>query len=377
MPQDFELIDDDSSFSETIERIRGEPVVGLDLESNGFFRYPERICLVQISVPGGVFLIDPLTVGDVAPLGEMLADERVETVLHAGSHDVVSLDRDWEFRIGRLFDTSIAAAFAGLSRIGLASTLSEVLGVDILKEKKLQRSDWSRRPLSGDALAYAANDVLHILDLRSALGQTIHRLGRMEWVMEECSRLAGTRYVPSDPDMAVFNVKGWRKLDDRGLAILDALVDYREFHAVRMGRPHFRVIPDMALIAVAAEPDADLSGVRGLGRFGRGRLAGRLRAAIAKGKSATPPSRPTSSGRRVSRAERKEADGRLTKLKQWRAKHGKRLSLDPALLWPTRSLQRIARAPDDIDAEMNGPDVRDWQRTEFGESIFEEIGDMR
>ena len=370
MSYNFEIIDDESGFRRAVEAIRGEPVIGFDLESNGFFRYPERICLVQISNSAGAFLIDPLAISDLAPLGEILADADVETVLHAGSYDILSLDRDWGFRVERLFDTSIAAAFAGQSRLGLASVLDAVLGVAIPKEKKLQRSDWTRRPLTDEALAYAAEDVRHLLDLRHTLGRTLRRLGRTEWVEEECRRLAATRYEPPVPEMSVFNVKGWRDLDGRGLAILKALVDYRELHAIRMGRPHFRVIPDMALVTLAAEPDADLRGVRGLGRFGRGRLAAGIRKAIAKGRTSQPPSRPTQPpSRHLSRSERVDADRRLTKLKAWRVQHGKRLSLDPALLWPTKSLQRLARDVDDLDAELRDPDIRHWQRAEFEDSI--------
>ena len=88
----------------------------MDLESDGFFRYPEQVCLVQISTPHDVFVIDPLAIGEMEPLGEVLANRRVETILHAGSHDVLSLDRDWGIRIKSMFDTNIAAAFVGLNQ---------------------------------------------------------------------------------------------------------------------------------------------------------------------------------------------------------------------------------------------------------------------
>ena len=93
----------------------------------------------------------------------------VETVLHSGDHDIRSLDRDWGFHVGNLFDTSIAAAFVGSERLGLASTLQDFMGVTIPKEKNIQRSDWSVRPLSDEALAYAAGDVRHLFGLRERL----------------------------------------------------------------------------------------------------------------------------------------------------------------------------------------------------------------
>lgn len=371
MIQDYQLIDDQPGYRRAMDAISGAARVGLDLESNGFFRYPERVCLVQVSAPDGAFVIDPLAVDDLSALGETLANPRVETILHSGSYDVVSLDRDWGFRLGRIFDTQIAAAFTGIRRLGLAAVLESVLGVSIPKEKSLQRSDWSLRPLSEKALSYAAGDVLHLFELRDALADRLRRLGRESWAAEECRRLAASRYQKPDPELAVFNVKGWRGLDPRGLAILKALVEYREDQAAVTGRPPFRIVPDMALRALAAKPNSDFRQVRGLGRYGRGRLAAGVRKAIADGKAAEPVRPPPAPrrGRRLSRAETAVAGGRLSTLKTWRADIGKSLDLDPALIWPMSVLQRIARNPDALEDELHSEEVRDWQRAEFGDSM--------
>lgn len=370
MTDEYEVIADEAGFGRAMSEISRARRIGLDLESNGFFRYPEQVCLIQISTPRDVFVIDPLALEDMKPLGDVLAKKRIETVLHAGSHDVLSLHRDWDMRIENLFDTNIAAAFVGMSRLGLANVLEEELGVDIPKEKRIQRSDWSNRPLSRKALDYAANDVRYLHELRDNLGKKLRKLGREEWVKEECQRLSRMRYEPPDPEMAVFNVKGWRSLDDRGLAILKSLVEYREDHAVRMGRPHFRVIPDMALVTLADKPNSDLRRVRGLGNFARGSHARGIRKAIAEGKSAKPPKRPIQPRQpRIPRGQREAISRRLATLKQWRIAQGKDLSLDPALLWPMRSLQRIAREPDKLESEMQDSEIRRWQRKEFGKSL--------
>ncbi len=370
MTDEYELVTDEAGFRQAMSKISRARRIGLDLESNGFFRYPEQVCLIQVSTPQDVYVIDPLALDDMKPVGEVLARKRVEIVLHAGSHDVLSLDRDWGMRIENLFDTNIAAAFVGMSRLGLGNVLEEELGVDIPKEKRIQRSDWSNRPLSQKALDYAANDVRYLHELRDALGKRLRKLGREDWVKEECQRLAETRYEAPDPEMAVFNVKGWRSLDDEGLAILKSLVEYREDHAVRMGRPHFRVIPDMALITLANKPNSDMRRVRGLGNFSRGSLSRGIRKAISEGKESKPPKRPVQPRPpRVPRGQREVISRRLAKLKQWRIAQGKELSLDPALLWPMRSIQRIAREPDKLESEMQDPEVRRWQRKEFGKSL--------
>ena len=163
---DYELILDQPRFLRVVDTLRKQPRIAFDLESNGFFRYPERVCLIQIAIPvGQVFLIDPLALDDMTPLGDVLSNERVEIVLHSGDHDIRSLDRDWGFRVASLFDTSIAAAFTGMERLGLATVLESSLGVSVTKDKKLQRSDWTLRPLKPKALNYAVDDVRHLLEL--------------------------------------------------------------------------------------------------------------------------------------------------------------------------------------------------------------------
>ena len=355
-----------------MDTLRAQPRIALDLETNGFFRYPERVCLIQVATPTGrVFLIDPLALDDMTPLGDVLSDERVQIVLHSGDHDIRSLDRDWSFRVTSLFDTSIAAAFTGMDRLGLATVLESSLGVSISKDKKLQRSDWTIRPLKPKYLNYAADDVRYLLDLDDNLKRKLSRLGRLKWVAEESERISAIRYDPPDPDTAVFRVKGSMRLNGRELAILKSLVTYREIHTLRVGRPHFRVIPDAALVSLAANPDSNLKKVRGLGRFAHGRLAAGIREAIRKGQKSDPVKRPVVRRPRthMTKAQQADASRRLDKLKKWRATRGKSLALDPALIWPMQSLKAIARSPGELDTELSSPTVRRWQRAEFAPSL--------
>ena len=370
--QDHELIQDQSRFLRVVDTLRKQPRIAFDLETNGFFRYPERVCLIQIAIPAGrVFIIDPLALGDMTPLGDVLSDERVQVILHSGDHDIRSLDRDWGFRVTSLFDTSIAAAFTGMDRLGLATVLESSLGISITKDKKLQRSDWTIRPLKPRALRYAADDVNYLLELAETLKKRLSNLGRLDWVAEESGRIAAIRYEQPDPETAVFRVKGARHLNTRGLAILKSLVSYREIHTLRVGRPHFRVIPDAALVSIAANPDSSLKKVRGLGRFAHGRLAADLREAIRRGQKADPLKRPVVRRSRTNMTKAQQADARrhLDRLKKWRTAQGKSLTLDPALIWPMRSLKSIAGSPQDMDEAMHSPEVRHWQRVEFETSL--------
>ena len=265
----IELVDTGPRLSEVVDRISRAPRVAVDIESNGFFRYHERVCLVQLAASETAFLVDPLAIDDVQPLGDLLGDQSVEKVFHGADYDLRSLDRDWGFRVNILFDSGIAAAFVGSARLGLQSVVLEQLGIELPKPLELQRSDWTLRPLSPEALDYAANDVLHLSRVRETLASQLKELSRLEWAKEEFTRLENVRHAPADRESAFLSVKGSQGLDGRGLAILRSLFQFREREASRLDRSRFRVMPDSALVQVASEPTADLSAVKGLGRYGR------------------------------------------------------------------------------------------------------------
>ena len=366
-----DLIVTDSRLSEAVNRMSKEMRVAVDLESNGFFRYHERVCLIQLATAQAAYIVDPLAVGDVRPLGELLSDRSVEKVFHDGDYDLRSLDRGWGFRVTNIFDTQIAAAFAGSSRLGLQAVVREYAGVELNKSRRLQRSDWSLRPLSSEALEYAANDVLYLFKVRDALRAKLREFSRLEWVEEEFTRLEGLRHTPQDRAMAFLATKGSGDLDGRALAVLRSLHQFREREARRLDRPPFKVLPNSALIELSSNPESDLSSLNGLGRYGRSPADRGLRAAINQGLRSPPFTRekhkPT--GERPTIAERDRIEARLRSLKNWRNRLGGELQMDSALLWPTASLTKLARRPGDLESELESPEVRNWQKGEFGEDL--------
>ena len=329
---------------------------------------------MQLSVDGKAYLIDPLAIDDLSPLGVLLAAPSVVKVLHAADYDIRSLDRDWSFRISPLFDTSIAAAFCGYRKLGLGTVLKECLGVEIPKNKRLQRADWTVRPIPLESREYAVADVRHLGRLSEFLLDRLGELGRTEWVQEECERLAAVRYMPSDAETAFRAVRGSRDLDRRGLTILRSLYRFRQEEAVRRDRPPFKILPDMALVALAMNPDGILSEVKGIGRYAHGKGASNLKRALRLGAEAEPVvlralSKPKR--HRVGVEERKSARNRLRSLKEWRLNEAGNLGIDPALVWPATSLERLSLGLAEFDEEERSGDVRRWQSMEFGNSLSE------
>ncbi len=165
LPLPVEIVSRPAQLDVAIRELVGSHAIALDTESNSFHHYPEQLCLIQIASRHKVYIIDTISLNDLAPLRDVLADVSIKKVVHAADNDIRSLDRHCGLHIHNLFDTSIAARFTGITQFGLAALTRDLLGITINKSKRLQRNDWGRRPLSTEALEYAATDVRYLIAL--------------------------------------------------------------------------------------------------------------------------------------------------------------------------------------------------------------------
>jgi ribonuclease D len=202
--------------------------------------------------------------------------------------------------------------------------------------------------------------------LKEILDQRLRNLGREVWVAEECARLEEVRFVAPDLETAYLNIKGSKDLDGRELAILQSLVQFRESEAQRQHRPPFFVLPDDTLIFLAVNYQTALSEVPGLGQTGLKRFGAGLQQALQNGIAAPLVHRPPRT--RFVRPTTEEAQ-RLSRLKEWRNLLGSSLSLDPSLIWPLASLERLAKAPDTFNIELASDGIRNWQRDVVASSL--------
>jgi ribonuclease D len=259
-----EFVADAAALAALVEALRPEPLLALDSESNSFHVYRERVCLLQVSTRAGDWIVDPLVV-DPRPLGEVLCDGR-EVVLHGADYDVRCLRREYGWRLRGLFDTMAAARRLGRPAVGLAALVEARFGVRL--SKSFQRSDWGRRPLERDQLAYAALDTHFLLPLRDELAGELERSGKLDEARREFERIAA-----AEPRERVFDPEGWRRmrgsrdLDPAGRSVLRGLWIAREERARALDRPPFKVLGEDALLEVARQRPgtaAELGRVRGV-----------------------------------------------------------------------------------------------------------------
>ena len=119
------MIQSDDQLKELLPKIEAVDRVAVDTEADSLHCYFEKLCLIQISVPGHDYLVDPLTDLDLAPLADALAPK--EIVLQGADFDLRLLRRSLGFVATRVFDTVIAARLLGMKPSTLASRL-KVLG---------------------------------------------------------------------------------------------------------------------------------------------------------------------------------------------------------------------------------------------------------
>ncbi|MBV8430318.1 MAG: ribonuclease D [Solirubrobacterales bacterium] len=269
---------------------------GIDTEFMSEGRYRALLCLVQVVVddeaaPDGIriILIDPLDEVEVTPIRNLLADPEIEVILHAGRQDVAILRRAWATDIDNIFDTQIAAGFAGASaQSGYANLLTQILGRRVGKSASYTR--WDARPLSAEQLSYAAEDVAHLLELADELQRRLGETGRLEWAREECLRLESAT-DERDPYAVWERLPRIGQLDPRSRAVARELAAWRERTAADEDRPVGSVLADPTLVELAKRQPSSvqaLEHIRGLHPSSIRRRGAAILTAIARGAEAPP-----------------------------------------------------------------------------------------
>src|SRR5829696_8204301 len=240
--------------------------LGLDTEFMPEGRYKPLLCLVQIVVGEQVEVLDPLVGSfDATPLAEVLADPEIEIVLHAGRQDVAILRREWKTTFTNVFDTQVAAGFAGFSaQAGYNGLLHDVLRIRLPKTASFTR--WDARPLTEEQISYARGDVEHLMPLADDIQARLTDRGRLEWAREECVAIAEAT-DERDPDEVWRRLPRASGLDPRERAVAQALAGWRERTAAREDRPVGSVLRDPTVVELAKRQPTgrrELAQIRGI-----------------------------------------------------------------------------------------------------------------
>ena len=245
-------IDRSDQLVAAVDRWQGAPCVALDTEFVRERTFRARLGLVQVAAAGEVALVDAVQITDLSPLGTILGDVGSRKILHSCSEDLPVLRRATGVSVGPLFDTQIAAAFAGLGpSMSYAALILALFGVEL--DKHETRTDWLRRPLSPEQLRYAAADVEYLPEAAAELERRLVALGRLEWALEDSSTLAASAADGPAPADAWRRVKGLDRCPPVVQAVARGLAAWREREADRLDVARPFLLRDETLLALARQ----------------------------------------------------------------------------------------------------------------------------
>ncbi len=369
------VVADPEAFGAMLQALASQPIIALDTESDSLYRYFHKVCLLQISTLESDYLVDPLRLSELAPLGEILANPGIEKVFHAAENDILALKRDYGFQFAHIFDTMFAARILGCRQVSLAALLQDRLGIEV--DKRTQLTDWGRRPLTEEQLNYARLDTRYLIPLRHLLHQELVARGRWCEAQEAFLELPRVSCAVRSFDPEGFwRSRHARELSPAQLAVLRELYLWRDEQARAMNRPPFKIVSDEALVRLSREQPRRLADLplseQQIRRFG-----GSILAAIARGRAAPPPQPPN---RHPNKEQRLDAAtvARYDSLRAWRSQRAVERGVAADIILTNDALLTIARAApvslDMLDAlGIMGP----WKLQEYGAELLKVLAAAR
>lgn len=345
--------------------------IGIDMESDSFYVYHDKICLLQLSTEEEDYVVDPLTVKDLSPLSGMFRDPSVEKIFHAGDYDIACLKRDYGFEVRNLFDTMAAARVLGSAKLGLAPLLEQHFGLHL--SKKLQRANWGLRPLDDEHIEYARNDTHWLFGLRDLLDAQLIERNLTRHARDAFAGLEETAAAVRRFDYdAWWNLPGARDLDGRKRAFLKRLWVYRERQASSQDKAPFRIMPEDLLVRIAEalplELD-DLRKVRGMSPF----LFRRFGRELVAEAEASGTDEPVDSAPERPRHDRwdPETMRRYEALRAWRKEKAAVQAVDPVVILSTDDIRQLALAPRaDAEKETWLKSLTEFKLEQYGTEIM-------
>jgi ribonuclease D len=321
--------------------------------------YRAELCLVQLAWDAEAVCIDPLALGDLAPLVPMLTGGPVK-IMHAARQDLevmlpaVGLVRP-------VFDTQIAAALAGFpAQIGYAELARRLLGVELAKAHT--RADWSRRPLGAEQQEYALDDVRHLSAMRASLLETLAARGRLAWLEEELAALDNADALRVAPEEAWKKVKGLPTLDADRQRLAQSIAAWRERRAMDRNRPRGWILDDVALREIVLRLPSSLDVLAGLPEMQESvvRKCGEELLALVRDAAIPDPPPP------LPRRERPDPALLATakRLADIAAGVAAELEIGPEVLATRREIERLAAGRQDVSL------LRGWRAEVVGKKLL-------
>ncbi len=248
---DFQYIQDSEELEEAVKIWKKEKELAIDLEcENNLHHYGSYISLIQISNKERNWVIDVLILKKIDGLLNIFKDKKIIKIFHDVSFDFRIINHQFKCLPKNVFDTQTAALLLGKEKVGLGSLLEEVF--EIKKEKKFQRVDWTKRPLSLAQLNYAVKDTAYLLKLKEWLIDKLKKKERHLWMQQEMIHIGTLDFIYHEQDYIDLSGAKSMKPDER--ARLHVLFDERKKIAKQVDKPFFMIFSNKQLLSFANNP---------------------------------------------------------------------------------------------------------------------------
>ncbi|MEN8097516.1 MAG: HRDC domain-containing protein [Chloroflexota bacterium] len=375
------LIQKPAQWERCFQTVRQHKRLAIDTESNGLFAYREQVCLIQISVQSSNpshnitdYVIDPLALPKLPGMADLMADKNIEKIFHAAEYDLMCLKRDFDYEFNNLFDTMVVARALGRKKVGLAAILKDEFEVYI--NKRFQRANWGKRPLTQEQIDYARHDTHYLIPLRDRFYKAAKQANRLEEVQDRFQRLTQVNIVVNsfDPDDFWSLLNGKQDLSPQQNAVLRELYIFRDREAQRRGVPPFKVMSNRTLVELAEllpRFTDELQAIFGLSwrqiqRYGI-RLLEVIQQGLTKESPAPPARRPRPSRAVVNRFDR---------LSQWRKVTAQNRGVESDVIVSKNALWALARKVPMTMHELSAiKELSQWQIDEYGSALLKQLRD--
>jgi ribonuclease D len=361
------LIESAGQFAELVDDLGRQTRIAVDTESNSLHAYRERVCLIQFSTADVDYVLDPLALDNISPLGPIFSNPSLEKIFHASEYDIICLRRDYGFSFANIFDTMQAGRILGRKQAGLDRLLEERFAIKM--NKRFQKADWAVRPLSRDLLFYARLDTHYLIPLRDMLKVDLEARGLWQLAQEDFRLACHPNGAKARPEMPAWTrFSGRHELTARDLTVLSALLNWRDQMAAQLDRPAFKVLDDDRLLLIAAAKPSTAEELAAVGLTTRQmqNWTDGILGAVAHGIKSPLVKRPT-----TPRPD-DEYLKRLDKLKDWRKKAAAKLDVESDVVLPRPFLLALAEeGPGHLRTILQ---ASPWRLEHFGEEILKVLG---
>jgi ribonuclease D len=254
-PPEFTLIDSPALLQSFCTATQNAEWMGFDTEFIGEKRYEVLLCLIQVSTTEGYFLIDPLTVGDLKPFLQLLENEHILKITHAGENDYRLLNANFGTIPKNIFDIQVAAGFIGHGYPASYGKLVEK-EVGAILDKGYAATDWEARPLKRRQLEYALSDVVYLESLYLKMKAKLLRNKRLDWAVSEMSRWETTAYYDRDPHREALGNTMIQSLRQPKQLFLIRLYEWRRNEAQRLNYSKDMILPSKFIAQIVRSIDS-------------------------------------------------------------------------------------------------------------------------